>query len=68
MKYRLNVYKYLDVPKSIGQELMTGSEQEAIDRAKSMLVESEGDVVVVSVVTNGETRVIHRFEKVKKAS
>jgi hypothetical protein len=32
------------------------------------LLKSDGDVVVVAIVANGETRVVHRFEKVKKAS
>jgi len=68
MTYRVSVYKYLEVPKAVAHETVEGSEDQAIARAKEMLLASEGDVVVVAVVTGGETRVIHRFEKVKKAS
>ena len=68
MTYRVSVYKYLEVPKTIARETIEGTENEAITRAKEMLQRSEGDVVVVATVYGGETRVVHRFEKVKKAS
>ena len=68
MTYRVSVYKYLEVPKTIAHETIEGTEDEAITRAKGLLLKSDGDVVVVAIVTNGETRVVHRFEKVKKAS
>jgi len=68
MTYRVSVYKYLEVPKTVAHETVEGTEDEAITRAKGLLLKSDGDVVVVAIVTNGETRVVHRFEKVKKAS
>jgi hypothetical protein len=68
MTYRVSVYKYLEVPKTVAHETVEGTEDEAITRAKGLLLKSDGDVVVVAIVANGETRVVHRFEKVKKAS
>ena len=68
MTYRVSVYKYLEVPKKVAHETVEGTEDEAITRAKGLLLKSDGDVVVVAIVANGETRVVHRFEKVKKAS
>ena len=68
MTYRVSVYKYLEVPKTVVHESVEGTEDEAITRAKGLLLKSDGDVVVVAIVANGETRVVHRFEKVKKAS
>jgi len=68
MTYRISVFKYLDVPKTVQHETLEGSEDEAVKRAKDALLASDGDVVVVAVVDSGETRVVQRFEKVKKAS
>ena len=68
MTYRVSVYKYLEVPKTVAHETVEGTEDEAITRAKRLLLKSDGDVVVVAIVTNGETRVVQRFEKVEKAS
>ena len=68
MTYRVSVYKYLEVPKTVAHDTVEGTEEEAIARAKESLLKSDGDVVVVAVVTGGETRVVQRFEKVKKAS
>ena len=68
MTYRVSVYKYLEVPKTLLHETIEGSEEEATRRAKDVLLASDGDVVVVALVTEGETRVVQRFEKVKKAS
>ena len=68
MTYRVSVYKYLEVPKTVAHETVEGTEDEAITRAKGLLLKSDGDVVVVAIVANGETRVVQRFEKVKKAS
>jgi hypothetical protein len=62
------VYTYLDVPKTVAHETVEGKEEEAIARAKELLLKADGDVVVVALVSAGETKVIHRFEKVKKAS
>ena len=68
MTYRVSVYKYLEVPKTVAHETVEGTEDEAITLAKALLLKSDGDVVVVAVVTAGETRIVQRFEKVKKAS
>ena len=68
MTYRVSVYKYLEVPKALTHETVEGTEAEAVSRAKESLLKSDGDVVVVAVVSGGETRVVQRFEKVKKAS
>ena len=68
MTYRISVFKYLEVPKTLLHDTIEGTEVDAIKRAKEALLASEGDVVVVAVVSGGETRVVQRFEKVKKAS
>jgi len=68
MTYRVSVFKYLDVPKTIAHETVEGTEEDAIARSKKILLRSDGDVVVVALVSGGETRVIQRFEKTKKAS
>ena len=68
MTYRVSIYKYLDVPKAVAHKTVRGSEEEAVSRAKEMLLKSDADVVVIAVLDAGETRVIQSFEKVKKAS
>jgi hypothetical protein len=68
MTYRVSVFKYLEVPKTIAHEIIQGTEDEAIALSKKILLSSDGDVVVVALVSGGETRVIQRFEKTKKAS
>jgi hypothetical protein len=68
MTYRVSVYKYLEVPKTVAHETVEGTEEEATARAKELLLKSDGDVVVVAIVASGETRIVQRFEKVKKAS
>lgn len=66
VKYRVLITKTLDVPKNM-LHLLFDSEQEAIKAAKEKLIELDGDVAVVSRVAYGDTRVIHRFEKARKA-
>jgi hypothetical protein len=68
MTYRVSVFKYLEVPKAITHETVQGTEEEAIALSKKILLNSDGDVVVVALVSGGETRVIQRFEKTTKAS
>jgi len=68
MTYRVSVFKYLEVPKTIAHETVEGTEEEAIALSKKILLSSDGDVVIVALVSGGETRVIQRFEKAKKAS
>ena len=66
MKYRILITKTLEVPKNMYHELFD-SEQEALDAAKKKLVELDGDVAIVAELIAGETRVIERFETVRKA-
>ncbi len=68
MTYRISVFKYLEVPKTVLHKTIEGNEEEAVKLAKESLLASDGDVVVVAVLSGGETRVVQRFEKVKKAS
>jgi hypothetical protein len=68
MTYRVSVFKYLEVPKTVAHETVQGTEEDAIALSKKILLSSDGDVVVVTLVSGGETRVIQRFEKTKKAS
>jgi hypothetical protein len=68
MTYRVSVYKYLEVPKTVAHETVEGTEEESTARAKELLLKSDGDVVVVAIVASGETRIVQRFEIVKKAS
>ena len=60
--YRTLVVRFLDVPKNLYLKTFE-SEQEAVEEAKKKLLELNGDAAVVSLVQNGETRVIHRFDK-----
>lgn len=68
MTYRISVFKYLEVPKTVLHKTIEGNEEEAVKLAKESLLASDGDVVMVAVLSGGETRVVQRFEKVKKAS
>ena len=68
MIYRVSLFQYLEVPKALAHETVDGREEEAVTRAKEVLLQSDADVVVVAALDAGETRVIHRFEKAKKAS
>lgn len=68
MTYRVSVYQYLEVPKIVSHETVEGTEESAVARAKEALAKSVGDVVVVSLVDGGETRIVQRFEKTRKAS
>jgi hypothetical protein len=68
MTYRISVFKYLEVPKTVVHDTIEGNEEDAVERAKEALLNSDGDVVVVAVVSGGETRIVQRFEKVKQAS
>ena len=66
VKYRVLITKTLDIPKNL-LHLLFDSEEDAVQAAKEKLVELDGDVAVVSRLADGETRVIQRFEKVRKA-
>lgn len=66
-QYRILITKTLDVPKNIFTALY-GTQEEAIQAAKEKLAQLDGDVAVVMQLLAGTTKVIHTFEKVKKAS
>jgi len=66
MKYRILVTKTLDVPKNLFTDVYN-SEQEAIKEAKERLAKLDGDVVIVAKLIGGNQKVIHTFEKVRKA-
>ncbi|MEE9224831.1 MAG: hypothetical protein V3U68_01365 [Bacteroidota bacterium] len=61
-KYRTLVVRFLDVPKNLYLRTFD-DEQQAVEDAKKKLVELNGDAAVVSLVQNGETMVIHRFDR-----
>lgn len=64
MTYRILITKTLDVPKNLYHEVVK-TEEEAKRIAQAKLLELEGDVAIVSSVSHGETRVLHRFETVR---
>ncbi len=65
MKYRILITKTLDVPKNMFNALYE-TEEEALKAAQTKLAELGGDVAVVMELRAGSTRVIQRFEAVKK--
>ncbi len=67
MKYRVLITKTLDVPKNL-LHIVVDSESEAKKVAQEKLIELDGDVAVVSRLSHGETSVVHRFEKARKAN
>jgi hypothetical protein len=64
--YRILITKTLDVPKNMFTALYD-SEEAAVNAAKDKLAELDGDVAVVMQLIAGTTKVIHTFEKVRKA-
>ena len=65
-KYRILITKTLEVPKNMFTHVYD-SETEAVDAAKEKLAELDGDVAIVTELLAGNARVVHTFEKVKKA-
>ncbi len=66
MKFRVLITKTLDVPKNMYHHLCD-TEEEAVKVVKEKLVELDGDVAIVTKLHLGESTVIHRFERVRKA-
>ena len=66
MTYRVLITKTLDVPKNLYHGL-ADSEEDAKKIAKEKLMELDGDVAIISIQEHGVTKVLHTFEKVKKA-
>lgn len=65
MKYRILVTKTLDVPKNMFNAVYD-TELEALNAAQKKLAELNGDVAVVMEIREGMTRVIQRYEAVRK--
>ncbi len=65
MKYRILITKTLDVPKNMFNALYD-TEAEAVKAAQEKLAELNGDVAVVMELRAGMTKVIQRFEAVRK--
>jgi hypothetical protein len=65
MKYRILITKTLDIPQNIFHALFD-TEQEAMVEAKKKLAELDGDVAIVATLVAGETKVIERFETIRK--
>ncbi len=65
-KYRILITKTLEVPKNMLTTIYD-SEEEAVKAAKDKLVELDGDVAIVTELLAGEAKVIHTFEKARKA-
>lgn len=66
MKYRILVTKTLDVPKNLFTAVCD-SESEAVKEAKDRLAQLDGDVAIVAKLIGGNQKVVHTFEKVRKA-
>ncbi|MGH2567553.1 MAG: hypothetical protein ACRDGA_04385, partial [Bacteroidota bacterium] len=66
-KYRILITKTLDVPKNVFTQVYK-SEGEAVNAAKAKLADVDGDVAIVTELLGGNAKVIHTFEKAKKAS
>ena len=66
MNYRILITKTLDVPNNLFHGL-SASEEEAKKIAQDKLMELDGDVAIISIQQHGMTKVLHTFEKVKKA-
>lgn len=66
MKFRILITKTLDVPKNVYHEVVN-TEDEAKKLAQEKLLELGGDVAVITSIEHGQTKVVHRFEKVRKA-
>lgn len=67
MNYRILITKTLDVPKNVFHHVYD-SEEAAVKEAQAKLVELDADVAVVMRLMDGDTKVIHRFEKIGQAS
>jgi len=65
MTYRILITKTLDVPKNLFHGTAE-TEEEAKKLAQEKLVECEGDVAIVSVLSHGVTKVLHTFERIRK--
>ncbi|HTP12260.1 MAG TPA: hypothetical protein VMM37_01480 [Bacteroidota bacterium] len=67
MKYRILITKTLDVPKNVFNG-MYDNEAEALKAAREKLAELNGDVAVVMELRAGVTRVVQRYEAVRKTA
>ncbi|HAL55221.1 MAG TPA: hypothetical protein DCP63_01765 [Bacteroidetes bacterium] len=65
MTYRVLITKTMEVPKNLYHEVVE-SEDEGKRIAQTKLIELEGDVAIVTRVSHGESKVLHRFEAVRR--
>ena len=65
MTYRVLITKTLDVPKNIFHGTAE-SEDQAKTLAQAKLVELDGDVAIISLLSHGLTKVLHTFERARK--
>ena len=66
VKYRILITKTLDVPKNLFNALYD-TEADARKAAQDKLVELDGDVAIVMEMQAGMSRVVQRFEAVRKS-
>lgn len=66
MQFRILITKTLDVPKNLYHEV-ADTEEAAKKLAQERLLALDGDVAVITSIDHGQTKVIHRFEKARKA-
>lgn len=66
MIYRVVFTKFLDVPKNIATENVFTNEVDAVNIAKSKLASTGADTALVIQLDAGDSKVIHRFEQIKK--
>lgn len=66
MIYRVVFTKFLDVPKNIATENVFTSESDAVNIAQTKLATLGADTALVIKLDEGESKVIHRFEQIKK--
>ena len=67
MHFRVLITRTTDIPQNL-LHAMYPTEETAVKAARQKLVELDADVAVVMEQRAGYTRVLHRFEQVRKAS
>ena len=67
MTYRVLITKTLDVPKNLFHGT-SETEEEAKKLAQEKMVELDGDVAIISLLSHGLTKVLHTFERVRKTA
>ncbi|HTP81126.1 MAG TPA: hypothetical protein VMM57_12080 [Bacteroidota bacterium] len=65
-QYRILITRTLDVPQNILHE-MYATEEAAVKAAQQKLIDLDADVAVVMEQKAGYTKVLQRFERIRKA-